>query len=480
MRGQLREGDPAALAYARAAVDAAKRALGERGPVWWNNGAPDLDRFLAGNTLYAGWWREIERGDSMNDTERGFTTQRLEWEDEPLCDIALPSETLRLTRGLGSGLARRYGDDPNRFFAIGDRGPNLKVKLAVKRYGVEALRSLKKIEGAKIMPALEHGPAITELRIEGTSIKLARTFPLCGDDGAPLTGLPVPGSIGAECEPIFSLAGDPLGTDPSGLDSEGLIALADGGFWVGDEYGPSLLKLDAEGRVLVRWVPQGTAELYGGATYEVADVLPPLASARRLNRGFEALGMSEDERWLFLAFQSPLAHPDRAAHERSCNVRIWQLDAETGALEAEFVYPLDPPSAFLRDVAKGEPFEQCDVKVSELVTLGEARLLVLERGSSSTKLFRVDLCAPSPASLCDPAARPTMEQMSADECAAAGVVLLEKTLVLDTDLAPEITPDLEGMIRLGPRELLLVNDNDFGIEGVATEFWRVTFDENCL
>ncbi|GAA4009730.1 hypothetical protein [Sphingomonas humi] len=40
----------------RARVDAAKRALGERGPVWWTDGVPDWNRHLAKNTPYAGWW----------------------------------------------------------------------------------------------------------------------------------------------------------------------------------------------------------------------------------------------------------------------------------------------------------------------------------------------------------------------------------------------------------------------------------------
>jgi hypothetical protein len=40
----------------RARVDAAKRALGERGPVWWTDGAPDWNRRLAKNTPYADWW----------------------------------------------------------------------------------------------------------------------------------------------------------------------------------------------------------------------------------------------------------------------------------------------------------------------------------------------------------------------------------------------------------------------------------------
>lgn len=56
-------GDAAALEQARARVDAAKRALGERGAVWWSDGAPDLNRHLVRNSPYAGWWaaRDMRR-----------------------------------------------------------------------------------------------------------------------------------------------------------------------------------------------------------------------------------------------------------------------------------------------------------------------------------------------------------------------------------------------------------------------------------
>jgi hypothetical protein len=50
-----RSGDADAMRAARAAVDAAKVALGERGPVWWSDGAPDYNRHLAKNTPYACW-----------------------------------------------------------------------------------------------------------------------------------------------------------------------------------------------------------------------------------------------------------------------------------------------------------------------------------------------------------------------------------------------------------------------------------------
>ncbi len=54
-------GDLDGLTIARQAVNNAKRELGERGPVWWTDGAPDLNRHLAKNTPYAGWFAEADQ-----------------------------------------------------------------------------------------------------------------------------------------------------------------------------------------------------------------------------------------------------------------------------------------------------------------------------------------------------------------------------------------------------------------------------------
>ena len=56
---QAGKGNPLAVAAARAQVDAAKQALGERGPVWWTDGAPDFNRRLAAGTPYAGWFASL-------------------------------------------------------------------------------------------------------------------------------------------------------------------------------------------------------------------------------------------------------------------------------------------------------------------------------------------------------------------------------------------------------------------------------------
>jgi hypothetical protein len=60
-RRQLRgKGSAEDRAAARASVDAAKVALGERGPVWWDDGEPDFNRRLVRNTPYAVWYAVLK------------------------------------------------------------------------------------------------------------------------------------------------------------------------------------------------------------------------------------------------------------------------------------------------------------------------------------------------------------------------------------------------------------------------------------
>jgi hypothetical protein len=403
------------------------------------------------------------------------------WSDTVLAQIQLPAGVMSLTQSLTSGLCRSPRDPEGVFWGVGDRGPNIKPKDAVQRYGLDQLRPLAAIDGAKIMPLPEAGPAMGRFRLIGDEIVLEEIVPLRDATGRRITGLPTPASPHAEFEPVFTLAGKPLAPDPDGADSEGIVAMPDGTFWIAEEYGPSLLRVDRSGTVLERWVPAGSEGHSAGTGYPVEPALPALASARKLNRGFEAIAVPDDGASVIVAFQSPLAHPDRQAHEHGSHLRIWRLDAADGALVAEYAYPLDDPDSFRRDAAAGK-VRRDDVKVSELVMLGDDTLLVLERITHSTKIYRVTL-APECAirrSYSHPATRPTLEQMSREDLVEAGVPLLDKTLILSTDDCPEICGDLEGMILLSPRALLLANDSDFGIEGAATQFWRVRFDEDIF
>ena len=53
---------------ARDSVQAAKERLGERGPVWWDDGAPDETQKAPKNSSYADWWA------GLSDAERAAGT----------------------------------------------------------------------------------------------------------------------------------------------------------------------------------------------------------------------------------------------------------------------------------------------------------------------------------------------------------------------------------------------------------------------
>ena len=397
--------------------------------------------------------------------------EELEYKDQRLGGIDLPKRRLELTAGFGSGLATAPGSSGKLVWAIGDRGPNLKLKLARKRYGWKAPEEWRDVKGAKLMPRPDIGPALALLSIGERSVELKQVVRL-HSGGRPVSGLPFAESGHAELEPALDLDGRLYPPDPCGMDTEGLAALDDGTFWAGEEYGPALVRIGADGEVLVRLVPAGLE--VGGAACPVRATLPALAARRHLNRGFEAIAVTPSNRWLYLAFQSPLAHPGVEQHEQANHVRVWRLDID-GQVLAQFAYRLDDPDSFERDRANGE-VERSDIKLCELVALSEHELLVLERGSETSKIYRVtvDDELALDAEHLKLETRPTLEMLSGE---GAGPPELRKELLFTSDDAREVEADIEGMALIDERTLLIVSDNDFGVEGKATRFYRLTFDQ---
>jgi hypothetical protein len=135
-------------------------------------------------------------------------------------------------------------------------------------------------------------------------------------------------------------------------DGEGIVLLPDG-FLISTEIGPKVYELDRAGQ----------------ATGEVP--VPAHFSRILRNRGFEALGLSPDGRYIFFGNEGPLdgdgPQPDGAAGGM---VRIVRHDRVTGQT-AEYAYRTDaiPPPAG----------EGADRGVVDIVPLSGTDLLVLER-----------------------------------------------------------------------------------------------------
>lgn len=344
--------------------------------------------------------------------------------------------------GVGSDLWHQPGDPAEVFWMVTDRGPAGDAKV--------------RGEKRHTFPVPQFDPLLVRVRAGDGKLKVDKTLPLRDPAGRPLTGL---SNLAPRDEPPYPFDGkQAMAFDPSGVDPEGLVGTADGGFWLAEEYGPSLLRVDAEGRVTQRLVPIGTPQV--ASRYPVADRLPAILGRRVANRGFESLAISPDGSTLFAAMQSPLGNPDRATTDGSRAVRILAVATATGTTTAEYVYLLEPASDF-----DPKADEAADMKIAALACIGADRLLVLERTSRVAKVYGVTLRPESSilgGKWDDAATAPSLEALP--DPAAAGVPVLDKGRqpLIDLSQVKQVPAKIEGLTVIDEHTVAIANDNDFG------------------
>jgi hypothetical protein len=157
-------------------------------------------------------------------------------------------------------------------------------------------------------------------------------------------------------------------------------------------------------------------------------------------------------------------------------VRLLKVEAESGKAVAEYVYQLDLADSFPADNAKKKR-KQSDVKISELTLLSDERFVVLERISKTTKFYAIDLKDGATNILgteWDKAA--TSPSLAQTELSDAKILPLKKEELLIGEGAA-YPKKIEGIALFGEKDVLLVNDNDFGIMGAPTRAIRVKLDK---
>jgi len=337
--------------------------------------------------------------------------------------------------GFGSALAVDPRQ-PGYFYMLTDRGPNADGTGPDK----------------KVFPVPGFTPQIGRFKLEGDKLTLVKVIEIRNAQGRKITGLPNPreGNTG---EIAVDLEGRELGTDPDGLDSEGLAALADGTFWISDEYGPWLVHVDAEGRTIERIGP-----------FPGPKSLPKVLALRRPNRGMESLTITPDGTTLVGVMQNPVDNPDSAVRKTSRFNRIVAYDPRTGA-SRQYAYLLEATSAV----------------VSEIAAITHSTFIVSERDqlfqgdpkspSKLKRIYKIDLSIATDVS--DPADGPngrlvngrTLEQLSEAQLREAGIVPVTKELVVDLLALPGGYPHdkSEGLAVISDTLIAVSNDDDFGI-----------------
>jgi hypothetical protein len=366
---------------------------------------------------------------------------------KPFQNAVLPGSVANdrkvLLGSIGSDLWRGPKDPHDEFWMLTDRGPNGQIK----------------VDGTnrRTFWVPEFNPMILRVKTEGETVRILETLPIVGQSGKPVTGLP--NLKGIDETPYDYSARDVLTFNPNGLDTEGLVRTAAGEFWIAEEYSPSLLHVDRTGKVLKRYVPEGVK--LNGTDYPVAEVLPAIYSKRKINRGFEGLALSSDEKTLYVTLQSPLLNPDKKTGDASRNSRLIVFDIPSEKVTAEYVYRFDVAKEFDPN-PKTTPEE---MKLSAVVFLNPTTLLILERTDLVAKLYSVDLSQATNilnTKWNDLKTAPSLEALG--DPAAAHVSVLRKSLVLDLSSLNGMPEKIEGVALLDRNTIAVSNDNDFDSE----------------
>lgn len=337
--------------------------------------------------------------------------------------------------GFGSGAAA-HPTKKGEFYVITDRGPNTDFQ-----------------NGKKFLVP-NFTPTIMHFRINADgNVEVIKYIKLKNPSGQPITGLPNPVGMGSTGEVAYDASGNVLGTDKYGLDSESIVAAADGTFWVSDEYGPHIVHYSAEGMEMERISPVGVNT--------GPRKLPAVLAKRRANRGMEGLCMTPDGRTLVGTIQSMMLVPSKALATNTTLTRIVTFDIITGQTK-QFLYRQDG----------GASDSVCDI-----TALSNNEFLVIERdgnfGSQGgiKKVYRINLNNATDVNGADLTAVDGMkvngkalEQCTWDEIANAGIKAVTKTLAVDLVAKLGYEHDkFEGIVYLGNNKLAVFNDDDFGV-----------------
>jgi Esterase-like activity of phytase/Bacterial Ig domain len=372
--------------------------------------------------------------------------------------------------GFGSSLAPVPGR-PGYFFGLTDRGPNADAP-----------------DGNKSEMVLNFTPEIGEFRLVKGKAELVKTVTLKGPKD--LGGVPYSGRPPADTKEVIDdvaatnatlkdgkVTPQPVPGDPYGYDSEGLVAMPDGSFWVSDEYGPYITHFDARGFEIGRLTPYRNSPV--NKDHKIIGYLPPELANRLTNKGMEGLTITPDGKTLVGAMQSALQMPDLGSTKASkvAVTRIITINLHTFATK-QYLYLLDDPAT------TGDAN-------SEITALSNNKFLVDERDgnfepNAHKVLYEVNLQGATDVSNLTVDGKSPEALVGADGTSAAlaaltkaGIHVAQKQPYLEVGtLVSQLDPTgalfghdkVEGVATAnGGKTLYLSNDDDFGIDTISVE-----------
>jgi hypothetical protein len=386
----------------------------------------------------------------------------------PLAEVAGPGGTTTQIsgEGYGSSLAPAPGKS-GYFYGLTDRGPNADAP-----------------DGNKSEMLLDFTPEIGRFKLVNGKAELVQEITLKGPKslgGVKYSGRP-PHDTSEVIDDVAATNANggtpvPVARDPYGYDSEGLVVLRDGTFWVSDEYGPYITHFDTNGYEIGRLTPYKNSQ--DNAHHKIVGYLPAELANRVKNKGMEGLTVTPDGTTLVGIMQSALQQPDLGSIKAASvsPSRIVTINLHTYQSK-QYLYLLDNPAT-------------TGAANSEITALSSTRFLVDERDGNfepfaQKTLYEVDTNGATDVSgLTVGGKSPEAVAGAAGTNAAlatltaAGVNVAQKQPYVNVGmLVSQLDPSgkffahdkVEGVATTDAgKTLYLSNDSDFGIDTIVVD-----------
>ena len=225
------------------------------------------------------------------------------------------------------------------------------------------------------------------------------TILLTGPDGKPTTGLDADANgfisyPGFPDLPVATYIGDGFGgPGPGGkhisLDTEGIVLVEDGSFWISDEYGPNIYHFSTNGKMLQAIAPPDAVLPHRNGSVSFSADSPPIYaqdetivpedtdSGRANNQGLEGLTVSDDGKTLYALLQSALDQEGGPDDPGRKNARLLEYDISSGKADYRAEYVVTLPT-YTSKKGKTKVAAQ-----SEIHFLGGGQFFVLARDSGA-------------------------------------------------------------------------------------------------
>jgi hypothetical protein len=295
-------------------------------------------------------------------------------------------DKLKETFGSGSGLAadvrswRRTGDGyRGTFYLLPDRGYNVS--------GTTDYRTRLYKLSIVFKPVVNPAAIPEQSRQRSVVATLADTILLTDAAGQSTTGLdPVEGGVRPAAKGFPDLP--QAATGRVAIDSEAVVRMPDGTFFISDEYGPYIYRFSAKGRMLwairppdafipMRNGKQNYSSNNPGPGAQVPSPKDP-ETGRQNNQGFEGMALTPDGKFLAVILQSATRQDGGDTPETRQNTRMLYYD----------IADLNNPKLVREHVVPLPFYQTADGKTrvaaqSEMLAIDANHFLLLSRDSGN-------------------------------------------------------------------------------------------------